>query len=156
MPAGLGFHPFFQRRLWGEDDVRVTVITSGRYPVRDIIPSGPARADDVTAALGTGGTLGTLSLDDVFAGFQQPAVITWPASGVEASIESSANLGHVVVFSPKAKAGMEPWFCVEPVSTVTDAFNLNSRGQGGTGMTIVKPGDWMRATMTIKLRDCQK
>jgi aldose 1-epimerase len=153
MPAGLGFHPFFKRRLWGEDDVRVKVVTNGRYPVKDIIPSGPARPDDVTAALSMGGALGTLALDDVFAGFQQPAVITWLTSGVEAIIESSVNLGHVVVFSPKAKAGMEPWFCVEPVSTVTDAFNLASRGQAGTGVTVVKPGEWMRATMTIRIRD---
>jgi aldose 1-epimerase len=152
MPAGLGFHPFFSRSLREGDDVRVKVMTRGRYPVRGMIPSGPARPDDVTVRLSTGGPMGELALDDVFGGFEPPAVMTWNRSGVEAQVECTANLGHVVVFSPRAEAGMRPWFCVEPVTMVTDGFNLMRQGQSGTGVQVVAPGDWLRCRMSIELK----
>jgi aldose 1-epimerase len=152
MPAGLGFHPFFSRSLREADVVRVKAVTRGRYPVRGMIPSGAARRDEVTATLGAGGPLGDLVLDDVFGGFEPPAVITWDRSGLEARVECSPNLGHVVVFSPRADTGMKPWFCVEPVSMVTDGFNLMSRGQAGTGVQVVAPGDWLRCRISIAVR----
>jgi aldose 1-epimerase len=149
MPAGLGFHPFFSRSLREGDDVRAKVITRGRYPVRAMIPSGPARPDEATARLVAGGPLAELALDDVFAGFEPPAIIIWDRARVEARVECSANLGHVVVFSPRGQAGMQPWFCVEPVSMVTDGFNLLGRGRPGTGVQVVGPGDWLRCRMSI-------
>jgi len=149
MPAGLGFHPFFSRSLREGDDVRVKVVTSGRYPVRNMIPAGPAGPDAATARLSEGGPLGELSLDDVFGGFRAPAVLTWDRSGVEVRLECTANLGHVVVFSPRGEKGMRPWFCVEPVTMVTDGFNLMSKGQEGTGVQVAAPGDWLRCRMTI-------
>ena len=36
-PAGLGFHPFWQRRVLGHE-ARVTLHTSGRYPAEKMIP----------------------------------------------------------------------------------------------------------------------
>jgi aldose 1-epimerase len=147
MPAGVGFHPFFSR---GSDQVEVKLATTGRYPVKNMIPTGPAVSDDVTSRLAKGGPLGDLALDDVFAGFGGNAEISWPASRTEAVIECSKNFSHVVVFSPRGKQGMEDWFCVEPVSMVTNGFNLMARGQPETGVELVSPGAWMRATMTIR------
>jgi aldose 1-epimerase len=160
MPAGVGFHPFFSRQLRGmrgNDDVEVKLVTTGRYPVTDMIPTGPAHPDEASKRLSEGGPLGDLMLDDIFAGFDGKAVIAWPQIRIEASIECSPNLGHVVVFSPKSKSGkMEEWFCVEPVTTVTDAFNLSSRGQAGTGVAIARPGEWLRTTMSIRIRAPEK
>lgn len=152
MPAGLGFHPFFSRSLRPGDDVRAKVVTRGRYPVRGMIPSGEARPDDVTARLSAGGAMGDLALDDVFAGFEQPAVIAWDASRIGAQLECTANLGHVVVFSPRGDGGMRPWFCIEPVTMVTDGFNLMSKGLPGTGVQVVPPGGWLRCRMSIIVR----
>jgi aldose 1-epimerase len=150
-PAGLGFHPFFSRSLRQGDDVRVKVVTAGRYPVRALIPAGRARPDEVTARLSAGGPMGDLALDDVFAGFDPPAVIAWDRSGVEARIECTANLGRVVVFSPRAEGAMKPWLCVEPVTMVTDGFNLMSKGQSDTGVQVVAPEAWLRCRMTIAI-----
>jgi aldose 1-epimerase len=151
IPAGLGFHPFFSRGRV-EDDVETTVPTTGRYPVKNMIPSGPAVADDASARLNRGGPLADLTLDDVFGGFGGKAEINWPTSRVQTTIECSKNFSHVVVFSPRAKLGMEPWFCIEPVTMVTDGFNLQSRGQLGTGVETVAPGSWLRATMIIRIQ----
>jgi aldose 1-epimerase len=151
MPAGLGFHPFFMRRLWDGDEVRVRITTGGHYSARHMIPTGAAMPDDITTRLASGAELGELALDDVFSGFGG-AEMVWPQSRVAAKLECSASLGHVVVFSPRAaKGGMEPWFCVEPVSMVTDGFNLAASGAAGTGVLVVAPGGWARARMTLSL-----
>lgn len=145
MPAGLGFHPFYMRKLWDDrDDVTVRAHLSGRYPAARMIPTGPARADEVTAHLAAGRPLAPLDLDDVFAGFDPQTTITWPASGVRASISASPNLGHTVIYSPPA----EPFFCLEPVSMVNNGFNAPGPG---SGVRMLRPGESMTGLMTVRL-----
>ncbi|MCC6678403.1 MAG: hypothetical protein IT436_14795 [Phycisphaerales bacterium] len=148
MPAGLGFHPFFMRRLWNDhDDVAIRASLAGRYPAAGMIPTAPARADEVTRHLAAGLPLSTLDLDDVFAGFDPATTITWPASGIRASFTVSPNLNHTVLYSPPA----QPHFCLEPVSMVNDGFNLLARSAPGTGVTTLAPGQSLSATMAIRI-----
>lgn len=146
MPAGLGFHPFYMRRLWDDrDEVAIRASLPGRYPAAGMIPTAPARADEVTRHLAAGLPLKPLDLDDVFAGFDPATTITWPASGIRASFTVSPNLNHTVIYSPPA----QPHFCLEPVSMVNDGFNLLAHGQPGTGVTILAPGESRSATMKV-------
>lgn len=148
MPAGLGFHPFYRRKLWdARDDVSIEARTAGRYPAAGMIPTGPARADEVTAHLAAGRPLAPLDLDDVFAGFDPATTITWPASGIRAAVEVSPNLNHTVIYSPP----VQPYFCLEPVTMVNDGFNLAARGAGGTGVATLQPGQTLTALMRIHL-----
>jgi aldose 1-epimerase len=144
MPAGCGFHPYFMRALWDQhDDVRVGMRTTGRYPCNAMLPTGPAHADEITAHFASGQPLGTLDLDDVFAGFDGKAEVLWPASAVRARFECSPNLAHSVVFTPQHREGGKgplPWFCLEPVSMVNDGFNLLARGWKDTGVVVLPPG----------------
>ncbi len=142
-PAGLGFHPFWFRRLGSEpDDAVIRVRGLARYPAVAMIPTGPAAEDEVCRAFAAGTTLEKLVLDDVFSGTPHGAEIRWPAAGVRVRYACSANLGHTVVYSP-AGAG---YFCLEPVTMVNDGFNLMTRGQAGTGTEIVSPGGAMVAS----------
>ncbi len=141
MPAGAGLHPFFARRLWADDEIRVRAHVSGRYPCEACVPVGDAGDDAACAALREGGPLGDPGLDDVFAGFAGEAVIEWPASGARMTLRCSDNLGHLVVFTPQENdGGAAPWFCVEPTSMVNDGFNLRERGWKGTGVRVLEPG----------------
>lgn len=157
MPAGCGFHPYFMRTLWDlRDEVRVGARTGGRYPCSGMLPTGPARPDEITAHLGAGQPLGTLDLDDVFAGFEGGAEVVWPASGVRARMECSGNLGHAVVFTPQHRregGGPLPWFCLEPVSMVNDGFNLMGRGQAGTGVAVLEPGESVDFSWRLAVED---
>jgi len=158
MPAGLGFHPYFMRRLWSAaDDVRVEVRTAGRYPAAGMIPKGAPVADGVTAALGAGGPLGGAELDDVFAGFDGRATIRWPSSGVSLQFDCSPELGHAVVYSPARDhaggggRGSLSWFCVEPVSMVNDGFNRLAGGDGGTGVRTLAPGETLEVRWAMRI-----
>jgi aldose 1-epimerase len=51
-----------------------------------------------------------------------------------------------VVYSP---AG-EDFFCVEPVSHCTDAFNLAAQGRADTGMLTLHPGASLSAAMRFR------
>jgi aldose 1-epimerase len=50
-----------------------------------------------------------------------------------------------VVYTPPG----ESFFCAEPVSHITDAFNLAATGQADTGMLTLAPGESVRASLTL-------
>ena len=147
MPAGLGFHPFFNRKLWdARDRFELRAKNTGRYPAEGMIPTGPARMDAASSQLVRGGELGTLELDDVFAGFDGRAEMVWPASGVRARYECSPELSHLVIYAPLANpgdvsSGPGDIVCIEPVSMVNDGFNRMAKGDEMTGVRVLGPGE---------------
>ncbi len=156
MPAGIGLHPFWMRALTAGEDCEGHSSIRARYPAVGMIPTGPAREDDLTRRLATGGTLGSLAVDDVFACGDPSekagwATIRWPRSGIQARIDCSANLRHAVVYSRVEAGRPAPWFCLEPVSMVNDGFNLLERGQEGTGVAVLGSGEAMEARAAIRV-----
>ena len=154
MPAGLGFHPFWKRSLWDPGDaVRVHAPGLRRYPCLNMIPVGTPELDAVSAALGDGMPLDSLTLDDVFAGSLDGSHIRWDRSGVRVTYECSPELGHAVLFTgaPDPRGEMPGFFCLEPVTMVNDGFNLASRGWIDTGVRALEPGESMLANWTIRI-----
>ncbi len=155
MPAGCGHHPYFSRRLWNDGDVlAVRAPVSGRYPLNKAIPVGPPAADALTKRLVTLQPWTEDALDDVFAGFdgKTGAELRWPASGVTLSVKSSAELGHLVLYSPHADPktkGPMPFVALEPVSQVNNALNLSAGG----GTVVLQAGQTLstRCEMTVKI-----
>lgn len=141
MPAGLGFHPFFRRRLWKDaESVRLRANLLGRYPANGMIPTGPAADDEVCAAIRAGCEIGSYPLDDVFAGSLDGASLEWPASRVRLGMRASPSLAHAVIYT-----GDPDGVCVEPVTMVNDGFNLRERGVQGTGVVVLGPGESLDA-----------
>lgn len=153
-PAGLGLHPHFRRRLWSDDDeVRLRAPVGGRYPCVNQIPTGPAVGDEVSRRLRELAPLGNPGLDDVFGAFSGEAVIEWPASAVRMTLACSASLDHLVVFTPRSESGGAlSWFCVEPTSMVNDGFNLMERGQVGTGVRVLEPGQSLESRVSMRFQ----
>ena len=152
-PAGLGFHPFWQRRLVARDgtcsgDAIVRLPVAARYPCERIMPAGPAVRDDVVERLLCGTTLEGLDLDDVFAGFEGRAEVAWPGAGVRARCECSPEFSHAVLYSPQTGADAGS-FCLEPVTMVNNGFNLRERGWAGTGVVDVAPGRTFGGVWTV-------
>jgi len=142
MPAGLGFHPYFPRTA----RCRLVTRVDGMWAIdAEVMPTMLVAADPRLAASG-GLPIAEAVLDNVLTGWRRSATITWPEHGTRLAIEAEPPLGFLVVYSP---AG-EDYFCVEPVSHCTDAFNLAAQGRGDTGMLVLEPGASMSATVRLR------
>ena len=141
MPVGLGLHPYFPRTarchlsaevaaMWATDD--------------EVMPTSLTVADP---RLGDAGLpISTTALDNVFTGWQRQATIVWPEHRAALRVDADLPLDFLVVYTP---AG-EDFFCVEPVSHCTDAFNLAGLGRSDTGMLTLQSGAVVAASVRFR------
>lgn len=141
MPAGLGWHPYFPRTA----ETTLTARVGGLWltdaevlPLARVTP--PAEQDP-----GRGLRVDRVSLDNPFADWDGHAVVAWPERRARLRIAAGPPLSWLVVYTPPAR----PFFCVEPVSHVTDAFNLAAAGRTDTGTLLVGPGETLRVAVTL-------
>ncbi|MGH2929907.1 MAG: aldose 1-epimerase, partial [Solirubrobacteraceae bacterium] len=94
-----------------------------------------------------GRRIGAVALDTVFAGWDGRAEIALDPTPVTIAIEASAIFRHIVVYTPPGAA----FFCVEPVSHMTDAVNrLATRAD--TGLAVLPPGGALDGEIAFRLR----
>jgi len=143
MPAGFGLHPYFPRT----PRARIVAGVAGQWesdaevmPVRLMTPP-PAGQDP-----GRGIEPAATALDNVYTGWSRDARIEWPDRGARLTMTAEAPLDVLIVFTPPGK----DFFCVEPVSNITDAFNLAAAGRDDTGMIVLEPGATVAATVTLR------
>lgn len=127
MPAGLGLHPYYpntpgmrlQARLdgWWETDAAIMPV---RYHAVD-------PADDWSAWLHAARTT-----DNVFAGWDGRAVLTWPERGLAVEM-TTKDAGYMVVYAP-ADGSIA---VAEPVTHPTDALNE----AGLPGIRVLRTGE---------------
>ena len=136
MPAGLGYHPFFNRCFNGQAEwpAQLQFHAAGVYPA---LPSGPMLPVPAWQDFSAPALLGERELNHCFGGWDGRARIVYPGAGVELALDCDPVFGHVVVFTPRG----ESYFCVEPVSHANNAFNLAAKGQADTGMRVLAPGE---------------
>lgn len=142
MPAGIGLHPYFPRTprcrikarvegVWRTDaEIMPTQLTS---------PDGNADPND-------GIVPDRVSLDNCFTGWSGEVTIEWPECAASLRMTADAPLRHLVLYTPPGEA----YFCAEPVSHCTDAFNLAAAGRTDTGTIRLAPGATASATVTFE------
>jgi aldose 1-epimerase len=149
MPAGCGFHPYFNRRLPGSTgEVELQIKVSGVYPGETPLPTGPAIPIAPQQDFSTQRPLDVV-LDHCFAGWDRQALIEWPGSSVKARIQAEQGMEHVILFSPE---GQEV-FALEPVTNANDGFNLLVQGDKNCGVVVLKPGDALKTGFTILIEE---
>ena len=84
-------------------------------------------------------------LDNIFSSWNREVLISWPEWHAALKISAEAPLDFLVIFTPQD----EDYFCVEPVSHVTDAFNLLDRGDSWTGAKILLPDEILEAKISF-------
>jgi aldose 1-epimerase len=151
MPAGLGWHPYFNRSLTKRgESVKWTFAVKGIYPDDhdNRIPSGPAEEPGADFDFSKGKALRHDKFMDYCAcGFDGKARIEWPDSGVTLDFDCSPECGHLVVFNPIA----EPFFALEPVTNANNGVNLLARGDETSGIRILEPGEKLEASFKMLL-----
>lgn len=128
-PVGLGWHPYFPKRTRSRLHVELTE----RW---DNDASGlPVRA---VAQPGIDGDIAHLDFDNCFGGWRGQARIR----DEKLALKLSASLPFLVVFTPQTR----PYYCVEPVSHVSNAIHMTD--PLAHGLASVKPEasaqGWMR------------
>jgi aldose 1-epimerase len=143
MPAGLGWHPYFPRtpRTQLTADVQAMWLTDD-----EVMPTTLA-APPPEADLSRGVLVDAVALDNCFVGWRRRAVIEWPEADTRVVMTSEAPLDVLVAYTPRGR----PFFCAEPVSHVTDAFNLAAEGRPDAGARTLEPGETLRAVVTLKV-----
>jgi aldose 1-epimerase len=139
MPAGLGFHPYFAA-VEAELDTETLWRHEGEIAIEpmDGRPSSEHRREEAGYTRYLSGWNGRATLH-----YADRRTLTLTAADADADADGA--LGHVVVHCP-AGAG---YLCVEPVSHVSDGFNLNARGVSGTGIVVMPPGSEIAASLAM-------
>jgi len=88
-----------------------------------------------------------VSLDNVFSGWNGAAEIVWPERKARLRMEADAPLRVLVLYTPPDA----DFFCAEPVSNVTDAFNMPD-DQRDSGLIVLGPGESARAAVRFMPR----
>ncbi len=144
MPCGLGIHPFFTKTKEVELDFSTKMVWSNESdPIFDKPYETPS-----TWQFKGGRPLKNAVFDTCFDGFDGKASILYPDLGVSVTIEADEQYKHVVLYSPRGKG----FFCLEPTTNASNAFNLASNGVIGTGMKSIGPGQTMSGKVSISVR----
>jgi aldose 1-epimerase len=109
-------------------------------PLRLLTPPPEERA------LGKGVVAEEVAMDNTFSGWNRHVEIIWPEWRASLTMTADPLLQFLVVFTPPG----EGFFCVEPVSNCTDAFNMPAEGESGA--RILAPGETLAAKAFLSPR----
>ena len=133
MPAGLGLHPYFVRTpnsIVTAETEKMWINNSHKIPLS-------LKKTQEIKLLYNGLNINKNVLDNIFTGWNHIVKISWPEWKVNLFLETKHPLDYLIIYSPPG----EDYFCVEPVSNITDAFNMMEKNIEGHGATILDPGE---------------
>jgi aldose 1-epimerase len=139
MPVAIGFHPYFRLHDAPRDDWKLHIAASDHVELDQfLIPTGarePAGFADPFPLRGN-------KLDDVFTNLirsQDGMARFWVEStGEKLSVVYGPNYPVAVIYAPPAR----DYVCFEPMSAVTNAFNLAHDGRYQELQSIPPGGQW--------------
>lgn len=144
-PASLGLHPYFDiagarlrlavSSLWETDAKGI--------PLRQAIPP-------VIAALQAGADPATLGVDNCFEGWDAVACLSWPEFEVVMTASATGPAGPIPItraqiYTPAGQA----FFCMEPVTARTNAFNADE--PVAEGAVMLEPGQSLSVSMMLAM-----
>jgi aldose 1-epimerase len=121
MPISIGYHCWYQIPDSSRDSWKVHLPVREHYSLSDkLIPTGattPVQLEDPTPLRGR-------QLDDVFGGVDSKSEFWVEGNGRRISVRFGPKYPVAVVFAPQAKNII----CFEPMTGITNAFNLAHAG----------------------------
>ena len=146
MPVGIGYHPYFQVPDTPRDQWKVHVAAREHLELSpELTPTG-ARTP---VALPDPAPLATTQLDDVFTnlvrGNDDRAEFWVEGGGRKISVLYGAKYSVAIVYAPPGK----DFICFEPMSAITNAFNLAHRGIYKELQSIPPGGTWRESFWVV-------
>jgi aldose 1-epimerase len=137
MPSGIGLHPFFR----APDGTAYDLAYRDRWPQSADDPPFPHIGEVASRMRGVASQDGILAC---LGSWSREAVVRRPDLTVH--LAASPELPHLVLYRAQGSS----FLCLEPVSHVTDAFNLHAAGIPNTGAAFLAPGEALEGVMTIR------
>ena len=136
MPIGMGWHPWFKRILKNEQAI-LKINAKSMWELDDKgIPTGILIEDnEILNKLRTGLIPEIDELNKCCLKVNPNDQISYKWPELELFIESSEDLGHIMLYSPKDSV------CVEPQTTTVNAFQMSNSGISGTGVKYLGKGE---------------
>lgn len=135
MPVSVGFHPYYQITDAPRDEWRVHVAARTHYTLAsDLIPTGETKPMELPAML----TLSGHQLDDVFGGVVLNDEFSVQGRTQRIAIKFGPRYKIAVVYAPPGRS----FICFEPMSGITNAFNLAHAGVYKDLQTIPAGEKW--------------
>jgi aldose 1-epimerase len=139
MPVGIGYHPYFQLHDAPRDQWKVHLAARDHLALsKMLIPTGERKPVEFADPLPLAG----VALDDVFGGLVRDAserATFWVEGAHEKiSVTYGPKYTVAVVYAP---AGRQ-FICFEPMSIITDGFNLAHAGVYKELQSIPAGGQW--------------
>jgi aldose 1-epimerase len=138
MPLSIGFHCWYQIPDCPRDSWKVHLPVRDHYTLSEkLIPTGettPVKLEDPTPLVGR-------QLDDVFGGVSSSEEFWVEGNGARISVRFGAKYPVAVVYAPQARNII----CFEPMTGITNAFNLAHAG-AYQGLQRIAPGErWVES-----------
>ena len=135
MPLSVGYHPWYQIPGVPRDQWTIHLPVRSRYVLSEkFIPTGETRP----VALADPTPLAGLQLDDVFGGVDSAGEFWVEADGQRISVRFGPKFPVAVVYAPQTRDVV----CFEPMSGVTNAFNLAHAGDYKDLQSIPPGATW--------------
>jgi aldose 1-epimerase len=139
MPVGIGYHPYFQLHDVPRDQWKVHLAARDHLTLsKMLIPTGERKPVEFPEQLPLSG----VTLDDVFGGLVRDASnrATFSVEGAreKISVVYGPKYTVAVVYAPPGRQ----FICFEPMSTITDGFNLAQAGIYKELQTVPPGGTW--------------
>ncbi|MGI8744858.1 MAG: aldose 1-epimerase [Bryobacteraceae bacterium] len=135
MPVSAGFHPYYQITDAARDDWRVHLPVRSHYILSNkLIPTGETKPVDFPDPL----RLADHQLDDVFGDLIAGDEFSVQGKTQRISIRFGPKYHVAVVYAPPGRN----FICFEPMTGITNAFNLAHSGVYKDLQTILPGGSW--------------
>ncbi|MCW3474067.1 aldose 1-epimerase [Limobrevibacterium gyesilva] len=141
-PAGFGLHPYFPRSPRASLQFTATHVWHNGADMipTELTPVPPAWDHR------DGRPVGSVTLDNCFAGWSGHARLLYPDRGFALSIAADPVFRHLVVYVPPG----ESFLAVEPVSNMNDGLNRMD-GVTDHGVFVLAPGEARTGRITFRV-----
>lgn len=138
MPVSVAFHPYYQLTDAPRDEWRVQLPVKSHYTLSGkLIPTGETTEVDLREPIGLAGK----QLDDVYGGITPGEDFTVQGRSQKIAIRFGPKYKVAVVYAPPGR----DYICFEPMSAVTNAFNLQQSGAYRELQSIPPGGTWQES-----------
>jgi aldose 1-epimerase len=147
LPLSMGFHPYFAVPGGDRDRCRVSLPVGNRLRLNsEMLPTGETEPWDADKSFDLAGH----SFDDGFTSLvrsvEGDAIFRADGGGLSLEVGFGPLFSAAVLYAPPGK----PFLCFEPMTAITNAFNLAHEGKYD-GLQEVAPGDTWEERFWIRV-----